>query len=145
VTHRDEGHYAQKHANQVQLNQALVDAIRRLSVGGRVSCATAFRIVEELNIKPSEVGQSLDLLEMKIVKCQLGLFGHEGGKRLIVEPAKTVPPELEKALRAGLVNDRLPCATAWDIAKQFNLPKMKITSACEKLNLRISQCQLGTF
>lgn len=145
MTHRDEGHYAQKHADHVQLNQALVDAIRRLSVGGRVSCATAFRIVEELNIKPSEVGQSLDLLEMKIVQCQLGLFGHEGGKRLIVEPAKTVPPELEKALRAGLVNDRLPCATAWDIAKQFNLPKMKITSACEKLNLRISQCQLGTF
>lgn len=145
MTHRDEGHYAQKHADQAQLNQGLADAIRKCSVGGTVSCTAAFRIVEELNIKPSEVGQSLDLLEMKIVTCQLGLFGHEGGKRLIVEPAETVPPELEEALRAGLVNGRLPCATAWNIAKQFDLPKMKITSACEKLNLRISQCQLGTF
>jgi hypothetical protein len=145
MTHRDKGHYAQKHADQGQLNQGLADAIRKCSVGGTVSCTSAFRIVEELNIKPLEVGQSLDLLEMKIVKCQLGLFGHEGGKRLIVEPAETVPPELEEALRAGLVNGRLPCATAWDIAKRFNVPKMKITSACEKLNLRLNQCQLGTF
>ena len=145
MTHQDEEHYARKHGNHAQLNQTIIDAIRKHSVGGKVSCTSAFRIVEELKIKPSEVGQSLDLLEMKIEKCQLGLFGHEQGKRLIVKPAETVPPDLERALRAGLSNGRLPCATAWSIAKRFALPKMSITSACEKLNLRISQCQLGTF
>jgi len=145
VTHRDEGRYSQKHEDRLQPDQALADAIRRRSVGGKVSCAAAFRIAEEMSVEPSVVGRTLDLLEMKIIKCQLGLFGHERGRHLIVKPAETVPPELERALRAGLVDGRLPCATAWEIAKQFSLPKMGITSACERLNLRISRCQLGTF
>lgn len=145
VTHRNEGHYAEKHGARRQRDQAIADAIRKASVGGEVSCAEAFRIAQEMGVEPSEVGRALDLLEMKITKCQLGLFGHERGRHLIVEPAEAVSPELEKALRAGLVNGRLPCAAAWEIAKRSGLPKMDITAACEKLNIRISQCQLGTF
>jgi hypothetical protein len=145
VTHKDEGRYAEKHGSRTQLDQAITEAIRRYSAAGKLSCVAAFRIAEEMSIKPSEVGNALDLLEMKIIKCQLGLFGHEKGKRLIVKPAKTVPPDLEEALRAGLVNGLLPCATAWDIAKRFDLAKMSVTSACERLNLRIGQCQLGAF
>lgn len=145
MTHKDEGHYAEKHGSRAQLDQAITEAIRRYSTAGKLSCVAAFRIAEEMSIKPSEVGNALDLLEMKIIKCQLGLFGHEKGKRLIVKPAKTVPPDLEEALRAGLVNGRLSCATAWDIAKRFDLAKMSVTSACERLNLRIGPCQLGAF
>jgi len=145
MTHRDEGHYAQKHSARAQLNRTIADAIRKCSVEGKVPCTEAFRIAEEMNIQPSEVGRALDLLEIRIIKCQLGLFGHEKGKRLIVKPAETVPQDLEEAIRAGLVNERLPCAIAWEIAKRFNVPKMGITSACERLNLHISQCQLGAF
>jgi hypothetical protein len=145
VTHRDEGHYAEKQGARAQLDQTITEAIRRRSVGGKLPCVAAFRIAEEMSIKPSKVGKTLDFLEMKIIKCQLGLFGHEKGKRLIVKPAKTVPSDLEEALRAGLVNGRLPCATAWEIAKRFDLAKMSVTSACERLNLRIGQCQLGAF
>ncbi len=108
-------------------------------------CTEAFRIAEEMSIKPLEVGRALDLQEIRIIKCQLGLFGHEKGKRLIVKPAETVPQDLGEAIRACLVNGRLPCATAWEIAKRFNVPKMEITSACERLSLHISQCQLGAF
>jgi len=145
MTHRDEGHYAGKHGARTQLDQAIAGAIRKGSVGEKLSCTEAFRIAEEMGIGPSDVGRTLDLLEMKIIQCQLGLFGHQQGRHLIVEPAEAVPPELERALRAGLVNGRLPCATAWEIAKRFDLPKMSITSACEKLNLHIGQCQLGVF
>ena len=145
MTHRDEGHYAEKHGARAGLDQAITEAIKKHAIGGKLSCVAAFRIAEEMSIKPSEVGQALDLLEMKITKCQLGLFGHEEGKHLIVKSAETVLPDLEKALRAGLLNGRLPCATAWDIAKRFNVPKMSVTAACEKLNLRIGQCQLGAF
>lgn len=145
MTQRDKGHYAEKHEPHIQLNQAIADAIRKRSVAGKVSCAEAFRIAEGMGIEPSEVGRALDLLETKIIECQLGLFGHEQGRHLIVKPAEAVPPDLERALRAGLVNGRLPCATAWEIAKRFDLPKMSITSACETLNIRIGQCQLGSF
>ena len=145
MTHRDEGHYAQKHGSRRDLDQAVADAVRKRSEGGKVSCTEAFHIADEMSIEPSEVGRILDLMERKIVKCQLGLFGHERGKHLIVEPAEAIPPELERALRSGLVNRRLPCATAWKTAARFNVPKMSITAACERLNLRIGQCQLGAF
>jgi hypothetical protein len=145
MTHRDEGHYGEKHGALTQLDQSVADAIRKASAGGKVPCAEAFRIAQEMGVEPSEVGRALDLLEMQITKCQLGLFGHERGRHLIVEPAEAVQPELEKALRAGLVNGRLPCAAAWEIAKRSALPKMDITAACEKLNIRIGQCQLGAF
>ena len=145
MTHRDEGQYAEKHGTHKQPDQAITDAIRKRSAGGKVSCAVAFHIAEVMDIEPSEVGRALDLLETKIIECQLGLFGHEQGRHLIVKPAEAVPPDLQKALRTGLVNGRLPCATAWEIAKRFDLPKMGITSACETLNIRIGQCQLGSF
>ncbi|UCD72142.1 MAG: hypothetical protein JSW70_03865 [Syntrophobacterales bacterium] len=145
MIHGDESHYAGKHGAQKQLDQAIADAIRKRSVKGKLSCAAAFHIAEEVSVEPSEVGRTLDLLEVKIIKCQLGLFGHERGKHLIVKAAEAVPPALERALRASLVDERLPCATAWEIAKRFDLPKMGITSACETLNIRIGQCQLGSF
>ena len=145
MTHKDEGRYAEKHRARAQLDQVITEAIRKRSTGGKLTCEGAFRIAEEMGIRPSEVGQALDAFETKIIKCQLGLFGYEGEQRLIVKPAETVPPDLERALRENLVKGRLPCATAWGVAKRFDLPKMSITSACEKLNLRISQCQLGTF
>ncbi len=145
MTHRDEGHYADKHGAHEQYDHAIADAIRKRSAGGKLSCAAAFRIAGEMNIEPSGVGRAMDLLEIKIVQCQLGLFGHERGRHLIVKPAEAVPADLERALRAGLVDGRLPCATAWEIAKRFDLPKMGITSACERLHIRICQCQLGSF
>jgi hypothetical protein len=145
MTHRDEGHYGHKRGARTELDQAIVDAVSKRSSGGKVACAQAFRIAWEMSVEPSEVGRTLDLLEMKIIKCQLGLFGHERGRHLIVEPAGGILPELERALRGGLVHGRLPCATAWEIAERFNLPKMSVTSACEKLNLRINRCQLGAF
>ena len=145
MTHRDEGHYAEKRGAHEQLHQTIADALRKRSVGEKLSCAAAFHIAQEMCIEPSEVGRALDLLETKIIKCQLGLFGHEQGKHLMVKPAEEVSPDLERALKAGLVNGRLPCATAWDIAERFDLSKMSITSACEKLNIRIGQCQLGLF
>lgn len=145
MTHRDKGHYGKKRGDRPELHEAVADAIGKSSTEGKVPCTEAFRIAKEMGIEPSEVGRTLDLLEIKIIKCQLGLFGHERGRRLIVKPSNAVPPGLEEALRAGLVNGRLPCAIAWEIAKRFNVPKMSITSACERLNLHISQCQLGAF
>jgi hypothetical protein len=42
-------------------------------------------------------------------------------------------------------DDRLPCAAAFQIAADFKLAKIRISSACEKLKIKISACQLGAF
>ena len=62
-----------------------------------------------------------------------------------VKPVDSVSPELEKAIREGLVDNRLPCEVAWEIAKKSGISKMDVSSACEALEIKISSCQLGTF
>jgi hypothetical protein len=87
---------------------------------------------------------TIDTLETKLTKCQLGLFGH-GPQKMLVRPADRVSPELEDAIRQSLVQDKLPCKAAWDIAEKFGLRKMEVSAACEALKVKISSCQLGTF
>ena len=95
-------------------------------------------------LTPAEIGQALDLLEIPISKCQLGLFGYSPVSR-IIKPAESVAEDLEAAIRAAMSDDRLPCAAAFQIAAGFKLAKIRVSSACEKLKIKISACQLGAF
>ncbi len=145
MPHEYEGHYKTKHASNTQLNPVVAEKVYEKATEAHLSCASAFSIVQEASISPGEVGQAADLLEIKITQCQLGLFGHTRGRRNIVEAANRVAPELEQALRGGVLGGRLPCKKAWEIAEAFGLSKMEITAACEKLEIRLGPCQLGTF
>ena len=145
MTHEFEGHYRAKHAADFQVNATVAKRLRDKAEDGRLTCASAFAVVEETDVTPTDVGRTADLLELKITQCQLGLFGYGQGKRNIVSPAKKVPEGLGQALQNALVEGRLSCHKAWDIAKRFSLSKMEVTSACERLNIRFCSCQLGTF
>jgi len=78
------------------------------------------------------------------VKYRLGLFGYRP-KKSIVRPAASVTSELEKAILTGLVNDRLPCKTAWEIPKQFGIHKMKVGAACDAMKIKVRPCQVRAF
>ncbi len=109
-----------------------------------IACAVAFEIVDKLGVKPSEVGKTADLLEYRLVKCQLGLFGYKPGHS-IVEAKLPENDKIVDAIKDGMVNDRLPCKTAWEIAARFDVHKLTISSACEALKIKIKPCQLGAF
>jgi len=64
---------------------------------------------------------------------------------LQAKPAEEVTPELEQAIREGLILGRLPCAVAWAIAARFKMPKLHVANAAEKLGVRVGQCQLSAF
>jgi hypothetical protein len=136
--------FSKKHSPAKKMNEELAKAVKARAQEGEIPCAVAFSIAEEMNIPPAEVGFTLDVLGIKVVKCQLGLFGYKPDKR-IVKPAEKVSPDREKAIRDSLANGRLPCATAWQLAEQFGLRKMQVSSACESLGIKISACQLGSF
>ena len=144
MTHEDRGHYAKKHSPERKTNPTVVEAVKTKSINGEMPCAVAHKISQELNVSPEEVGFTVDALELRLVKCQLGLYGYRPQKR-IVTPAESVSKELEEAIRESMVEDRLTCEKAWEIAKRFKLPKMEISSACEALKIKISSCQLGAF
>ena len=140
----DRGHYAQKHAPQQELNRTIAEKIRERAGNDELSCAIAFKIAAELDVQPAEVGITLDLLEISVIKCQLGLFGYRPNKRLI-EPAEVIPTPLNEAIQENLVKGRLPCLAAWDIAKNLTVTKLAVSMACESLNVKICDCQLGAF
>ncbi len=125
-------------------NKALRETVRSRADNATMACAVAFSIAERLQVAPIDVGHALDLEDISIVKCQLGLFGYKPEKK-IVRPMEKVPDGLRKAITEGLVDGRLPCAQAWVIAEKFNMSKMDIAAACETLGIKIKPCQLGAF
>jgi len=107
-------------------------------------CAIAFEVAKVLNIEPAAVGEFADNNKIQLVKCQLGLFGYKPEKK-IVKPLENVDSEIESAIKSAIVNDRLPCKSAWEIAAKFEIGKMDVSGACETLGVKVKPCQLGAF
>ena len=144
MTHKDKGGYAKKRSPELKLNPAIAEAVKQGVSDGKISCTAAFMVAGKLKVTPGEVGATIDLLEIPIIKCQLGLFGYDPPDKGVTA-AETVSPAMEAAIRESLVKGKLPCASSWEIAAKFKTPKREISSACEALKIKISSCQLGTF
>jgi hypothetical protein len=138
--------FAAKHGQDAErgVDAAVRDRLEKEAHEGTLSCAAAFKLAADLNRPPAEIGRAADLLDIRLVKCQLGLFGYAPEKR-IVRPAAAVDPALEEAIRGDLQDGRLACRRAWALAKRFRLPRMAVSAACEALGIKIKPCQLGAF
>jgi hypothetical protein len=53
--------------------------------------------------------------------------------------------ELETKIKSSLVDDRLPCAVAFKIAKELKVSPRDVGEAANRLSVKISSCQLGCF
>ena len=144
MTHKDKKSYAKKRSPELKLNPAIADAVKQGVSDGKISCAAAFKVASKLKVTPHEVGFTIDLLEVPVIQCQLGLFGYGPPNKRVIA-AETVSPALEAAIREALVKGKLPCAQAWEISVKFKIAKRGVTSACEALKIKVSSCQLGTF
>jgi hypothetical protein len=144
MTRKDAGNFASKWSKGEKPDPQIAEGIKAGAAGGGFSCLQCEQLAKDLQVKIGKVGVTLDLLEIRIAQCQLGLFGYAPESR-IVKPAPAVSPEVERAIRHALVNDRLPCIAAWSIAKRFELPKMDVAAACETLKIKVKPCQLGAF
>ncbi len=56
-----------------------------------------------------------------------------------------IEAELEKALRAALAGDVLPCAAAFRLAEEWQLEPLAVGQAADALDIHLSACQLGLF
>jgi len=144
MVHQDAGHYADKHPDG-KIDKKIAGAIGLKERLGRITCVAAHVIAKKLGCAPEKVGMNIDLLEKRIRRCQLGLFGYDRKKTKWVKPAAMVTEKLETAIRGAMDGDRLTCQAAWDLAKKMNLTKLEVSSACEALGIKISDCQLGAF
>ena len=136
--------FADKHGVGQQPDINIKNEIQTRIKADTLPCAVAFKIASDLNVSPAAVGKNADLIKLHLGKCQLGLFGYTPNKK-IVTPKPPEHPELESAVKAALVNGRLSCRAAWDVAERLNVSKMSVSAACEYLAVKIKPCQLGAF
>ena len=52
---------------------------------------------------------------------------------------------LEEEMRTSVVNGKLPCAVAFQIARKLKVSPRQVGDAANRLNIKISSCQLGCF
>lgn len=147
MAHEDAGKYAAKHPSGTTPNEQIAEAIRKKSSGGKLACAMGEKISKELKVGIAEVGTTVDLLEIKIQECQLGLFGWgdkpSHGKD--IQAADSVSVEIQRALEKAAVNGKIACRELWTIADRLGVNRKVVSAACETLRLKIRACQLGTF
>lgn len=126
----------------------LEEAIRNALRNGQLPCAVAFKVAQEQNVTPGEVGDLATSLDIRISHCQLGLFGYgpkEQGLHKILKPADSVSDALETALNSHVVDGKIDCADVWTVAQQIGIPKMEACAAVEAMRLRLDNCQLHCF
>ena len=142
----DPEHYRVKHPTGTPPDPAIAAALAETAKDDRITCVEAHAIAQRLGVSPGEVGDTADLVECRIIHCQMGLFGYKPDKK-IVKPAEEVVPELRDRLAAAVAagGGQVDCATLWGIAAEFSLEKMAVAAACEALGIKIVRCQIGAF
>jgi hypothetical protein len=136
--------FSDKHGPAASVDDSVKARVIADAKNGELPCAVAFKIADQLKTTAAEVGKAVDLLDFRLVKCQLGLFGYKPRKKIVTAKFPE-EPRLEKAIRSALTDEKLTCRDAWDIARQFQIPKMAVSGACEALQIKIKPCQLGAF
>ncbi len=144
MSDQTKGKFSEKHPPGSKPDPELAAKVREKMHAGRISCAAAHKIARQTGATPAEVGRTIDLLDGKIEKCQLGLFGYRPEKK-VAKPADSIDSELQSRIEAGLSDGRLSCSAAWQIAEQLGIGKLEVAAACESLKIKIKPCQLGAF
>lgn len=115
-------------------------------VSERLPCVVAFHAAEELGITAREVGAVANNADVRVSRCQLGLFGFEEfGEKRFTGCVAVIPSELREALTERSTSKTIPCPTAWQIADDLAIPRILVGVAANKMGIRITHCQLGCF
>jgi len=144
MAHKDEGNYGGKHDGEVEIRPEIAEPIWRAGRDSRLDCAGAHKIAEELEVSPAEVGETLDLMEWKITRCQLGLFGY-GQPSKLIKAAESVTEEQKQVLSRRSRKNAITCLDLWEAAEELKLGRLETACLCEALGLKIHDCQLGSF
>jgi hypothetical protein len=136
--------FSTKHGPDEKPDTLIKNEILKQTKNENIPCAVAFEIAKVLQIPPEKVGKTADLMNFKLTKCQLGLFGYQSQKK-IIKPQDGIRVDVKDAVSDALVQGRLSCKRAWDIASRLHVRKMTVSGACEAMGVKIKDCQIGAF
>ncbi len=135
-----------KYSSKDQLDNVLKEYILEQAKEGELPCALAFEIADKKGMPIEDIGNYADLLEIRLTKCQLGLFGYTPNKKKVT-PVHPSDSGLKNAIESALTPAEgcLSCKNAWHIASTQKCKKMDVSCACEAMKIKITNCQLGAF
>ncbi len=125
-------------------DRVLAEEINASLTEGRLPCPVAFQMARKLDVKLGLVGEKADELGIKVSNCQLGCFGKEKATHEELKDMQ-IAPAVAEAIQSSLVDGKIPCKTAHDLARQLKVGRRKVGDTASKLNIRVSDCQLGCF
>jgi hypothetical protein len=59
---------------EIMTDEDVKTRVRAAAPEGKIPCAAAFRLAEELRISRKDLGSLLNDMRIKIIQCQLGCF-----------------------------------------------------------------------
>jgi hypothetical protein len=130
------------------MHTELLEAMQERLEEGRLPCNQAFALALIVPADPSTVGAVANDNDIRISRCQLGLFGYgpkAEGKHKIVHPMDKVPEKLAARLRATAHEQGLTCEQVWAVADALGYRRLEASSAVEAMGLKVTHCQLGCF
>jgi len=136
--------FSEKHSSNLHPDPIIEKEMKKRDANQEIACVLGIEIAKELGMTPMEVGRTADLMNISVVKCQLGLFGYKPEKK-IVKAEDTSNRSLKDAIIGSAENNRLSCEKAWQIAGQFSISKLKVSNVSQANGIKIKSCQLGAF
>jgi hypothetical protein len=128
---------------------ARVEIRSSLDKYGQIHCAAAHRIAEKLGVEPKYVGEQANQIDIRISRCQLGLFGYSPKKGMpgfrVVKKLDNPPEAAFVSVQEAAVQGQIPCLVLWRLARQHGLTRLDMGNIAETLELKITPCQLGCF
>jgi len=133
----------------LEADERVAAAISPRLEDGLLPCSVALAVAEEIACPPIMVGQTADVLAIRLTSCQLGLFGYPGhtkGWEAAGIAELPVPAGLEQALGEGRKErGDIGCLELWRLAERFSVSRIHVGYLADRLGIRIRRCQLGAF
>jgi len=138
-----------KLAPGLEADERVAAAIGERLEDGLLPCSAAVALAEELACPPIVVGQTSDVLAIRLTRCQLGLFGYPGhskGWEAAGVAELPVPEGLGQALDGGRDEQGdIGCQELWGLAESFGVSRIHVGYLADRLGIRIRRCKLGAF
>jgi hypothetical protein len=128
------------------LDDRVAAAIASRLADGRLPCAAACEAAAQLGVPPIVVGKTADRMQVRISACQLGLFRSQPDAEDCGTPEAAVPDGLAEALLAARSErGEISCATLWQEAQRFVVPRIQAGRLADRLGIKVRDCHLGAF
>ncbi len=130
------------------VDEKVAATIRAQLEDDKLPCAVAFAIAEAGAASPAQIGRTADALQIRLSRCQLGLFGYPGKQGWAEAGVSdlTPPVGLEAAIQeVANAKGQIACARLWTLAEQFACSRMLVGYLADALDIQIVACQLGAF